>query len=83
MSKNFYCAKKSGDPNFSIEEWNEAYKFCNDAGLSEAQSNKILFPELDKPCETMCDACANIVLETQAKNKKFREELERKIGHSL
>lgn len=71
---NFYCAKKCGDPKFSIDEWNKAYQFCLDAGLSESEMNKILHPETDKPCETQCEACMNIVLDTQIKNRKLREE---------
>ena len=27
----FYCQKVCGDVNFSIEEWNKAFKYCNDA----------------------------------------------------
>lgn len=71
---NFYCAKKCWDPDFSIDEWNKAYQFCLDAGLSESEMNKILHPETDKPCETQCEACMNIVLDTQIKNRKIREE---------
>lgn len=69
---NFYCAKQCGDPDFSIEEWNKAYRYCIDANLSEDETNKILHPE---PCEKQCDGCINIVLDTQSKNKKIREKL--------
>jgi len=71
MNSNFYCAKKCGDPEFSIKEWNEAYQFCIDAGLSESETNKILHPE---PCKTQCEACMNMVLDTQIKNRKLREK---------
>jgi len=74
MCKNFYCAKKCGDPEFSIDEWNKTYRFCLDAGLSEIETNKILHPETHKPCEIQCEACTNIVLDTQNKNKKIREK---------
>lgn len=71
---NFYCAKKSGDSEFSIEEWNKSYQFCIEAGLSEKESNNILFAEIDQPCKEQCEACMNIVLDTQIKNRKLREE---------
>lgn len=29
----FYCQKVCGDVNFSIKEWNKAFKYCNDAGI--------------------------------------------------
>lgn len=78
MSKiSFYCAKKCGDPDFSIDEWNKALQYCEDAGLSESETNKILHPELF-PCETQCEACMNIVLDTQIKNRKICEEQAKK-----
>ena len=69
----FYCQKVCGDVNFSIDEWNKAFKYCNDAGIEGIERDKILSPELF-PCETQCEACMNIVLDTQIKNRKFREE---------
>lgn len=69
---NFYCAKKCGDPDFSIEEWNKAYQYCEDAGIEGIDRDKILSPQLF-PCESQCEACLDIVLDTQIKNKKLRE----------
>lgn len=66
---NFYCVKKCGDPEFSIEEWNKAFQYCEDAGIEGIERDKILSPELF-PCKTQCERCANIVLDTQIKNKK-------------
>ena len=73
MSKtNFYCAKKCGDPDFSIDEWNKAFQYCEDAGIEGVERDKILSPELF-PCATQCEACMNIVLDTQIKNRKLRK----------
>lgn len=69
----FYCQNVCGDINFSIAEWNKAFKYCNDAGIEGIERDKILSPELF-PCETQCEACMNIVLDTQIKNRKLREE---------
>ena len=69
----FYCQKVCGDPDFSIDEWNKALQYCEDAGIEGIERDKILSPELF-PCETQCDACMNIVLDTQIKNRKLREE---------
>ena len=71
--KNFYCKRVCGNPEFSIDEWNEAHQYCIDAGLSEHESNKIIHTELF-PCETQCEDCINTVLDTQIKNKKLRKE---------
>ena len=65
--KNFYCQNLCGEEDFDIEEWNKAFQFCLDAGLSEVEKSKILHP---KGCKTQCNACINIVLDTQAKNKE-------------
>lgn len=69
----FYCAKKCGDPDFSIDEWNKAYQYCEDAGIEVVERDKILSPELF-PCETQCEACMNIVLDTQIKTRKLIEK---------
>lgn len=65
----FYCQKVCGDVDFSIDEWNKAFEYCNDAGIEGIERDNILSPELF-PCETQCEACMNIVLDTQIKNKK-------------
>ena len=77
MKENFYCQKKCGEVDFSIDEWNKANEYCNNAGIEGEERDRILSPELF-PCETQCEACMNIVLDTQIKNKKFRESLESK-----
>ena len=69
----FYCQNACGEVDFSIDEWNKAFKYCNDAGIEGIERDKILSPELF-PCETQCEACMNIVLDTQIKNRKLREE---------
>lgn len=69
--KNFYCKKVCGDSDFSIDEWNEAFRYCEDAGIEGIERDKILNSELF-PCETQCMSCMNIVLDTQIKNKMLR-----------
>ncbi len=68
----FYCTKSCGDPEFSIDEWNKAYKYCDDAGIKGEERDRILSPELF-PCTEQCERCINIVLDTQLANKKKRE----------
>lgn len=70
---NFYCKKVCGDPDFSIEEWNKAFRYCEDAGIEGEARDKILHPE-KFPCEVQCESCMNTVLDTQIKNKKLREK---------
>jgi hypothetical protein len=73
---DFYCKKVCGDPDFDIDEWNEALDYCQKAGLSKEESDKILHPELF-PCETQCEDCMNTVLDTQIKNNQRRNRHER------
>ena len=68
----FYCVKSCGDPEFDINEWNKAYKYCDDAGITGIERDKILSPSLF-PCTERCERCINIVLDTQIANKKKRE----------
>lgn len=70
LKKQFYCMKKCGNPDFSIEEWNKALLYCENAGIEGVERDKILSPELF-PCETQCESCMNIVLDTQIKNRKL------------
>lgn len=78
---NFYCKRKCGDPDFSIDEWNDKFEECIKMGLSSEEMDKILFPEEYNPCEKQCEDCINIVLDTRSKNKKSHEK--RKNGSRM
>lgn len=67
----FYCQKICGDENFSIDEWNKAFDYCNNAGVKGIERDKILHPE-KFPCDEQCFACVAIVGETRIKNLKTR-----------
>ena len=54
---NFFCQIKCGT-NFSIKEWNGAFKYTVDANLSEKETSKILEGE---PCKDQCFDCMAIV----------------------
>lgn len=69
---DFYCQKVCGEVDFSIDEWNKAFQYCEDAGIEGEERDRILSPELF-PCENQCEDCINIVLDTQLKNKRARE----------
>jgi hypothetical protein len=66
---NFYCQNKCGEVGFSIKEWNKALKYCEDAGITGVEQDKILHPELF-PCSEQCESCINIVLDTKLKNSR-------------
>ena len=66
-----YCQKVCGDEDFSIEEWNEALRYCNDAGIEGIERDKILHPE-KFPCEEQCFACMAIVGERRLKTKQLK-----------
>lgn len=65
---NFYCQQKCGHVDFSIKEWNEAYKEINAMPISEEEKQKLIDGE---PCEKQCFDCVAIVGETRLKNKKL------------
>jgi hypothetical protein len=65
---HFYCQKLTGDENFSIEEWNQVYDSIKDAGLSEAEENRILFGD-EEGCKEQCFACMAIVGQRRLKTK--------------
>ena len=71
MSK-FYCMNLCCDPNFSFNDWNEAYDYCEKAEIEGLERDKILHPE-KFPCNNQCEACINEVIDTQMKNKRARE----------
>lgn len=64
--------KVCGDPDFSIDEWNKAYKFCEDAGIEGIERDKILYPEMF-PCAEQCESCTNVVLDTNLKYAKKKQ----------
>lgn len=67
---SFYCQKVCGSEDFSIEEWNEAFRYCNEAGIEGVERDKILNPELF-PCKNQCFDCCAIVGETRQKTQKL------------
>lgn len=75
---NFYCQISCGQENFSIEEWNKAYKEINAMPISEAEKQKLIHPD---PCEKQCFDCIAIVgarrkeTDELLKNKKRKGQL--------
>lgn len=82
MENNFYCMKVCGDSDFSIEEWNTALKYCNDAGIEGVERDKILNPEFF-PCKKQCSDCINEVLDRQLKTKHLIGNLQQKIKTNI
>ena len=70
METNFYCQQKCGQVDFSIDEWNKAYKEINAMPISEAEKRKLIDGE---PCKEQCFDCIAIVGETRIKNQKLRD----------
>ncbi len=65
MRNNFYCQKKCGDANFSIDEWNKAHAELKT--MTPEQQEFVL--QAETICQTQCSSCAKIVAETRIKNK--------------
>lgn len=68
--KDFYCKRICVDPDFSIDEWNEASRQCDELGIEGIERDKILHPELF-PCDKQCESCINTVLDTRIKNSNL------------
>lgn len=68
---NYYCQQKCGQEDFSIEEWDKAFKYCIDNNLSEKQTGEILE---GKPCTKQCFDCMAIVGKTREKNKLIAQK---------
>lgn len=58
----FYCQRVVGDAKFSIKEWNEQFRICQDLDIE--------MPEDPEPCGKQCFDCMAIVGERQAKTKE-------------
>jgi hypothetical protein len=67
---NFYCQQKCGEVDFSIEEWNKAFREIISMGLTKAEEDKLLNGE---PCKKQCFDCIAIVGATRLKNANPRE----------
>lgn len=71
MSKdNFYCQQLCGADDFSIDEWNKAFKYCIDNNLSEKQTGEILE---GKPCKNQCFECMATVGSRRMKTKALMQ----------
>lgn len=68
----FYCRKYSGDPDFSISEWNDEYMRLVSIDASEELMREILHPELS-PCTNQCFTCLADVGERRLKTKQIKD----------
>lgn len=73
MRSNFYCINVcSGGKDFrvngefSIDKWNQVSEELEKLEVPEDERTNILFPP---HCETQCNECINVVLDTQSKNR--------------
>lgn len=64
--ENYYCQKKSGAIDFSIDDWNDAYNYCVENESSEVEMSKIL--EGSK-CKSQCFDCMAVVGDRQERTK--------------
>jgi len=71
LETNFYCQQKCGQVDFSIDEWNKAYKEINAMPISEEEKQKLIDGD---PCKQQCFDCIAIVGERRIKNQKLRDE---------
>lgn len=74
QSNNFYCQKVCGSPAFSIDEWNKACEYCDNAGIEGIERDKILSPELF-PCKKQCFDCCAIVGEKKINTQNLIKKL--------
>ena len=61
---NFYCKKVCGNPDFSIDLYNEDNKILTDDQMTEKYHERSM-------CESQCFDCMAIVGETRIKNRNL------------
>lgn len=66
-SKNFYCRIKCGT-NFSIEEWNKAFRYCNENNIEGKEREEILE---GKECTEQCFDCMADVGDRRVETQKL------------
>jgi len=69
MKTQFYCQNVCGEIDFSIDEWNEAYAYCNEMGIEGKDRDDILNPPA---CEEQCFDCMAIVGDRRKKTKELK-----------
>lgn len=67
MRTNFYCQNVVGNAEFSIDEWNEQFRLCNELGIE--------MPLDPDPCKEQCFNCLAIVGKTNIKTQKLIDKL--------
>ena len=68
---HFYCGKLTF-LDFSIDEWNEAFRYCIDSGIVDTEEGrKILNPEY-YPCKEQCFRCMAEVGKRRLKTKSLK-----------
>ena len=61
---NFYCKKVCGDPDFSIDQYNQDNKVLTDDQMTEKYHERPM-------CESQCFDCMAIVGKTRIKNRNL------------
>lgn len=63
-----YCQRECVEVDFSIDEWNKAFKYCIENNYSEKDMAKVLRGE---PCDKQCFDCMAIVGKRRLETKKL------------
>jgi hypothetical protein len=69
-SNNFYCQKVCAAECFSIDDWNDAFRYCNENNIEGEERNRILHPDMF-PCKEQCFDCMAIVGERQRRTREI------------
>lgn len=73
---NFYCQKKCGGSDYKQAHIKEALSDCDGMGFSNEERQQVIkgvHQSYQQLCIKQCSHCADIVTETQLKNKAIRE----------
>lgn len=65
-----YCKKVCGDDSFSIDDWNEAFYYCEENNIEGEDRDRILSPEMF-PCEQQCFDCMATVGQRRIDTKEL------------
>jgi len=77
MENNFYCQKKCGGSDYKHAHMNEALSDCEGMEFTDKERQQVIkgvHQSYQQLCIKQCKHCADIVTETQLKNKAIREK---------
>jgi len=68
---HFYCGKLTA-LDFSIDEWNEAWEYCLEKGITDTEEGRKILNQEYYPCDEQCFNCMAEVGARRLKTKNLK-----------